>query len=164
MEPQEPQGVGGTAPQRKKMLSLEEVEKGCWADKNKATGAGEAGRTAPSARQSGLHPETTEAFEGLFFSAALRGTWDLSSQIRDRTHAPCNGSAGPPGKSHLEGFKQGSSMRFILLKTTVASTAGTTTEFHSGKLLTCSASVSPGKWDNSIPSVICCQVPMRPRG
>lgn len=39
-----------------------------------------------------------------FFSAMLRGMWGLRSPTRDRTHAPCLGSAeskntGLPGKS-----------------------------------------------------------------
>ena len=29
------------------------------------------------------------------------GMWDLSSLTRDQTHAPCTGSIGPPGKSHV---------------------------------------------------------------
>lgn len=48
---------------------------------------------------------TTEMITNIsFFLAVPRGIWDLSSQTRDGTHAPCAGSAksttGLPGKSH----------------------------------------------------------------
>ena len=47
-------------------------------------------------------------FNFFFFLAAPHGMWDLSSQTRDRTRAPCSGSTvlttGPPGKSPMLNF------------------------------------------------------------
>ena len=59
-------------------------------------GRGEEGRKDLEDGGIGVWSQALEVIQGVFlfvfFLATLQGLWDLSSPIRDRTHALCSGS------------------------------------------------------------------------